>query len=162
MSIAFSIGELINIAIGIERRGITFYDIMAKSTDNEIARRVFHALATMEREHIRIFQEMLSESDQYQPAETATEEYVGNLQALVDSAVFTDDVITSEMAAQADSDLKAVELGINAEKDSILFYYQMQDIMPQPAFPIIKKIIAEEKSHLKQLAEIKKGLTASL
>ncbi len=32
MSIAFSDSELINIAIGIERRGITFYDTMTKST----------------------------------------------------------------------------------------------------------------------------------
>ena len=161
MSIAFSISELINIAIGIERRGITFYDIMAKSTDNEVARRAFHRLADMEREHIQIFQGMLDEADKYQPAEAATEEYIGYLQALVDSAVFTDDVITSEMATQADSDIKALELGISAEKDSILFYYQMRDIMPDPALTMINKIIAEEKSHLRQLSEIKRGLTAS-
>lgn len=161
MSIAFSISELINIAIGIERRGITFYDIMAKSTDNEIARRVFYSLASKEREHIQIFQDMLGEADKYQPAGTATEEYIGYLQALIDSAVFTDDLISSEMATQADSDIKAVELGINAEKESILFYYQMRDIMPQPALPMINRIITEEKSHLRQLAEIKKGLAAS-
>ena len=161
MSIAFSMGELINIAIGIERRGITFYDIMAKSTDNEIARRVFYSLAGMEREHIKIFQDMLGKADHFQPAGTATEEYIGYLQALVDSAVFTDDAITSEMATQADSDIKAVELGINAEKDSILFYYQMRDIMPQPALPMINRIIAEEKAHLQQLSEIKKKLAGA-
>jgi rubrerythrin len=161
MSIAFSGRELINIAIGIERRGITFYDIMARSTDNEIAREVFQNLTDMEREHIQIFEGMLGEADKYQPSETATREYAGYLQALIDSAVFTDDMITSEMATQADSDIKAVELGISAEKDSILFYYQMRDIMPQPVLPMINRIIAEEKSHLHQLAEIKQRLTAS-
>ena len=161
MSIAFSIGELIDIAIGIERRGITFYDVMAKSTDNEIARRVFQGLVEMEREHIEIFQNMLGEADKYHLVESATAEYTEYLQALVDSAVFTDDMITSEMATQAESDIKAVELGISAEKDSILFYYQMKDIMPPPALPIINRIIAEEKSHLRQLSEIKKKLTAS-
>jgi rubrerythrin len=160
MSIAFSASELINIAIGIERRGITFYDIMARSTDNEMAREVFQNLTDMEREHIQIFEDMLGEADKYQPSETATREYAGYLQALIDSAVFTDDMITSEMATQADSDIKAVELGISAEKDSILFYYQMRDIMPQPALPMIDRIIAEEKSHLHQLAEAKKRLTA--
>jgi len=158
MSIAFSISELINIAIGIERRGITFYDIMARSTDNEMAREVFQNLTDMEREHIQIFENMLGEADKYQPSETATEEYAGYLQALIDSAIFTDDMITSEMATQADSDIKAVELGISAEKDSILFYYQMRDIMPQPVLPMINRIIAEEKSHLHQLAETKKRL----
>jgi rubrerythrin len=160
MSIAFSGRELINIAIGIERRGITFYDIMARSTDNEMAREVFQNLTDMEREHIQIFEDMLGEADKYQPSETATREYAGYLQALVDSAVFTDDMITSEMATQADSDIKAVELGISAEKDSILFYYQMRDIMPQPALPMINRVIAEEKSHLRQLAETKKQLSA--
>jgi len=49
MSITFSPAELINIAIGIERRGISFYDIMAKSTENEMAREVFEKLVEMER-----------------------------------------------------------------------------------------------------------------
>ena len=160
MSIAFSVSELINIAIGIERRGITFYDIMTKSTDSAMARDVFQHLANMEREHIQIFQDMLGEADKYQPSETSTEEYAGYLQALIDSAVFTDDVLTSEMATQADSDIKAVELGVSAEKDSILFYYEMKDVLPQRALPMIDRIIAEEKLHLRQLSEIKKRLVA--
>lgn len=158
MSIAFSVNELINIAIGTERRGITFYDIMAKSTDNEMAREVFERLVDMEREHIQIFQDMLGEADKHQPPETSTREYAGYFQALIDSAVFTDDMITSEMATQADSDIKALELGISAEKDSILFYYEMREIMPQPVLPLINRVITEEKSHLRQLSETKKKL----
>ena len=163
MSIVFSGNELIDIAIGIETRGITFYDIMAKSTDNEIASQVFQNLADMEREHIRIFQEMLDEADKYQPLEDKNEEeeYASYLQALIDNAVFTDDMITSEMATQADSDIQAVELGISAEKDSILFYYEMRDIMPQQALPMINRIITEEKSHLRQLSEVKKRLAGA-
>ena len=56
MPVAFSSKELIDIAIGIERRGIIFYDIMAKSTDNAAANEVFDYLANMERQHIQIFQ----------------------------------------------------------------------------------------------------------
>jgi len=161
MSIVFSVSELINIAIAIERRGITFYDIMARSTDDEVARGVFQGLADMEREHIEIFQDMLGEAEKYQSSETSSEEYAGYLQALIDSAIFTDDAITSEMATQADSDIQALELGINAEKDSILFYYQMRDIIPQPALSMINRIITEEKSHLQQLSEIKKRLAGA-
>jgi len=161
MSISFSVSELIDIAIGIERRGITFYDIMAKSTDDDMARHVFQSLADMEREHIHIFQDMLGEADEDRPSETCSQEYADYLRALIDNAVFTDDMITSEVATQADSDLKAVELGISAEKDSILFYYEMKDIMPRQALPMMNQIIAEEKSHLRQLSEIKKRLAAA-
>ena len=161
MSIAFSGSELINLAIGIERRGTAFYDIMARSTKNATARDTFQYLANMEREHIQIFQGMMSEADKYQAPDTYAEDYAGYLQALIDSAVFTDELITSEMTTEVDNDTKALELGIGAEKDSILFYYEMKDIVPQRVLPTVNKIIAEEKSHLRQLSELKKKLAAT-
>ena len=115
MSITFSNSQLIDIAIGIEKRGIAFYDIMAKSTDNAMARDVFQHLVNMEREHVQIFQGMLDKADEYLLSETSTGEYAGYVQSLVDSAVFTDDMITHEMATQADSDIKALELAIGSE-----------------------------------------------
>jgi rubrerythrin len=159
MSIVFSGSELINIAIDIERRGISFYDVMAKSTDNEIARAAFDELVAMEREHLKMFQDMLSELATSQSPETAVPKYPDYVQALIDEAVFNDDMITSEIAMQADSDVEAIELGISAEKDSIIFYYEMKDNMPQRTVPLINRIIAEEKSHLQQLSEIKKKLS---
>ena len=161
MTITFSGSELINIAIGIERRGIAFYDTMAKSTENAKARDVFQYLADMERMHIHIFQSMLGEADKYQLRENYAGEYAAYFQALVDNAVFTDDSITSEMATQVGSDIEAMELAIGAEKDSILFYYEMKEIMPQPTQPAVSKIIAEEKSHLRELSELKKKLAAT-
>jgi rubrerythrin len=161
MSVVSSGDELIRIAIDIERRGITFYDVMAKSTDNEMARAVFEALVAMEREHLSMFEEMLAEIEQQTPQEVETQEYPEYLKALIDEAVFTDDMITSEMATQADSDVKALELAISAEKDSILFYYEMRDNVPQRVMPVINRIISEEKTHLQQLSGIKKKLTAS-
>jgi rubrerythrin len=160
MSIIFSGDALLNIAISIERRGMTFYDIMAKSTDNEMARAVFEVLVNMEREHIDIFEDMLGETDLHRTSEIPSQELSGYLQALIDESVFTDDMITSEMATQADSDIKALELAISAEKDSILFYYEMKDLMPKQVLPVIEKVITEEKSHLQQLTEVKKRLQA--
>jgi rubrerythrin len=160
MSISFSGSELINIAIGIEGRGIVFYDVMAKSTQNEAAREVFNYLADMERNHIETFKDMLEGADKFQIPTDESGQYTAYLRALVDSAVFSDDMVTSEMAAQAESDTAALELAIMAEKDSILFYYEMKEVMPQRAQATVNKIIAEEKSHLRQLSELKKKLAA--
>jgi len=160
MSISFSGSELINIAIGIEGRGIVFYDVMAKSTQNEAAREVFNYLADMERNHIETFKDMLEGADKFQIPADESGQYTAYLRALVDSAVFSDDMVTSEMAAQAESDTAALELAIMAEKDSILFYYEMKEVMPQRAQATVNKIIAEEKSHLRQLSELKKKLAA--
>ena len=51
-------------------------------------------------------------------------------------------------------------MAIGAEKDAILFYYLMMDIMPPRTHPVVNKIIAEEKLHLRQLSEAKKRLAA--
>jgi rubrerythrin len=160
MSVVFSGDELINIAIDIERRGISFYDIMAKSTDNEMAREVFSNLALMEREHLKTFQDMLAETGRSPSPESPAPGLPEYIQALVDEAVFSDDLITGETAMQADTDIKAVELGISAEKDSLLFYCEMKENMPHRAVPVIDRIITEEKTHLQQLSEVKKRLAA--
>ena len=160
MTISFSGKELINIAIGIERRGTVFYDIMSRSTENATAHDIFQQLADMEREHVNVFQSMLSEVAKYQLPETCNSEYAEYLQALVDSAVFTDEMATSEMATKIESDIGAVELAVGGEKDSILFYYGMKDIISQPAQATVDKIIAEEKSHLRQLSELKRRLSS--
>jgi rubrerythrin len=158
VSIAFYGNELINIAIGIEKRGIAFYDVIARSTKNAAARDIFRYLVEMEQDHVKIFEQMLKEGENQETAETYAGEYAAYLQALVDSAVFTDEKATSELANQAENDSSAVELGISAEKDSILFYYGMRELMPKQREQTLDKIIAEEKLHLKQLIELKKKL----
>lgn len=160
MSIYLSGSELLRIAISIERRGIAFYDVMAKSVQKAETRNIFEHLVHMEQDHIRIFQDMLGEADKYEPAQINSEEYDAYIQALGDNAVFTDDVITSEMATKAESDIEALELAISAEKDSILFYYEMKERIPQRVHPSVNRIITEEKSHLRQLSELKRKLAA--
>jgi len=160
VSISFYGSELISIAIGIERRGIAFYDVMARSTRNVKAREIFQYLGGMEREHIQIFQNMLGEADKYEIPETYAGEYGAYLQALVDSAVFTDDAVTGELATRSENDVTAIELGIGAEKDSILFYYEFREMVPRRARAAVDKIIAEEKLHLRQLSDLKKSLAA--
>jgi rubrerythrin len=161
MSIVFTPAGLINIAIGIERSGITFYDIMARTIDSEMARGIFEEFVEMERCHLNLFQDMLSETGEDKPPEASTSEYSGYLQALIDDAVFTNDAVMSETVTQADNDIKALEVGISAEKDSILFYQSIKDVMPRRTIPVLDRIISEEKSHLQQLTAIKKKLQSA-
>jgi rubrerythrin len=157
MSVSFSTGELMNIAIGIEQRGVAFYDVMVKSTDNAATRHIFQHLADMEREHIQIFQNMLATSDTDKKLTEAPADY---LKVLLDNAVFTDEMIASEITTQADSDLKALELGIMAEEDSLLFYYQRKEFISQRNQRTVNRIITEEKAHLGLLSELKNKLAA--
>jgi len=156
MSIRFSESSLLNIAIGIERRGIAFYDVMARTSESPEVSHVFVHLAAMEREHLELFQSMLSKSNS-----TVSGEAPEFLQALVDSSVFTDDLVESELATRTGTVTGALELAIVAEKDSILFYYEMREIMPPGIRAPLSQIINEEKSHLAQLADLRKQLGSS-
>lgn len=158
MGLLISGSELTKIAIGIEKNGAAFYDSMAESTKNEKAGDIYHELADKERMHIQIFQDMLDKVGDYQPPENYTEEYEQYLKALVDSSVFTNDKAAREMAQKVSSDSEALQIGINAEKDSILFYSEMRELVRQSDRDVISYIINEERSHLKRLSDLKKKL----
>ncbi len=158
MSIAFSPVELYNVAIAVERRGAAFYDTLARSSQNDMVRQSFLALAAMEHQHIQTFQKLLAAAPKTFSEGADSEEYQGYFKALVDSAVFNDDLATSELVTKVDSDKEAVEIGIGAEKDSILFYEQLKDIAAGDAAESVGKIISEEKEHLRKLAEIRAKL----
>jgi rubrerythrin len=158
MTIAFSPAELYNIAVAIERRGAAFYDTLARSSQNDLVRQSFLALAAMEHQHIQAFQKLASTAPKTFGEGIEDEEYGAYFKALVDSAVFNDDLATGELVTKVNSDKEAVEVGIGAEKDSILFYEQLQEITGGDAIQSIGKIISEEKEHLRRLAEIKAKL----
>lgn len=159
MGVLFSGRELIDIAIGIERNGAAFYHSLATSTGNEIAKGAYQYLAGEELKHIRVFQSMLGSVADYRPPETYTEEYDLYLRALIDSRVFTDDQTAYEMAQRVTSDAEAIQIALGAEKDSILFYSEMWALVRQSDRELVAKIIEEERSHLRQLSELKGSLS---
>ena len=159
MGVFFSGSELADIAIGIERNGASFYDSLAKSAGKEIAKGVYEYLADEERKHIDIFQSMLASLTDYRPPETYTEEYDLYLKALVNSAVFSDDQVARDMAQKVGSDAEATQIALGAEKDSILFYSEMLDLVRQPEREVVNNIIEEERSHLRQLSALKKSFS---
>ncbi len=155
MSTALTVTDLFNIAIEIEHKGIAFYDVMSRSSEQAAVRQVFHYLTEMERQHVQIFQETFRAITQNDLSDQQESQYV---QTLVDNSVFTDEVVDSDMASRLDTDIQAVELGIQMEKDSILFYYELISQVEESAHDAVNRIITEEKSHLEQLSEVKKTL----
>ena len=160
MAIFFSGSELVNIAIGIEKSGLAFYQSLVKKEKDVMARGAYKYLAEMEEKHIKTFQSMLGAVGEYKPPEMYTEEYDLYMKALVDSAVFTDDKVAREMAEKAASSAEAIQIALGAEKDSILYYSEMRNLVRERDREVVNRIIEEEKSHLRQLSDLKKKLAA--
>ena len=158
MSIVFSGSELLEIAQGIEINGVAFYQALADKTQNKEAKAIYDYLAGEERKHINTFQGMLNTAGQYPSPEACTEEYMLYLKSLVDSSVFSNVTEAQQKAERISSEVEAVDTGIQAEKDSILLYTEMQDFVRRPDHKVVFNIIGEEKSHLRQLSQLKQTL----
>jgi rubrerythrin len=158
MGMFFSGKELLDIAVNIEKSGAAFYETMVKCARSKKAQTAFKYLADQEKHHIEAYRSMLSSVADAPPPESYTEEYDQYIKSLVDSSVFSGEGAACTMAEKAASDAEGIDFGIRAEKDSILFYTELQDLVRRADAKVIGKIIDEERSHLKRLSELKAGL----
>jgi rubrerythrin len=159
MSIIFSGSELLEVALGIEKNGAAFYQALASKTKDKSTRAIYKHLADEEIKHQKIFQGMLDAVGKYQPPEGYTEEYALYLKSLVDSSVFTNVSQAQQKAAKVSSEAQALDIGIQAEKDSILFYTEMKNLVKPADRQLVLNIIDEEQSHLSQLSQLKQALS---
>jgi rubrerythrin len=155
MSKHFTGKELLEMAMGIEENGRAFYQAMADKTKNDSIRAMYNHLVIEEKRHQATFQNMLKSLGHYEPAETYKGEYVNYLKALTDNTVFSSIEQAQHKAASVNSEVEAIDLGIQAEKDSILFYDGMRHFVQPTDNTVIQNIIDEEKLHLNQLSELR-------
>jgi len=150
----FSTDELLDIAVGIEKNGQAFYKSMAERAYTESARSMYQFLADEEKHHEATFERMRRDGAKITLPESYQGEYQTYLKSLVDSLVFQNprDVRAS---TRAGSEIDALITGIQAEKDSILFYSEMLNLSRESDRATLDGIIREEKSHLQQLSEMK-------
>lgn len=150
-----SIGkEFLELAIEIERNGRSFYESMASLGKAKEVRGTFRQLAGREREHEKIFRDMLDRLGGYRPAQSYSGEHYQYIKGIADSAIFSGESVKSALAKEVLTDIEAVETGIGFEKDSILFYSETRGMVPKPDQEIIDMIVSEEKKHLSELAYI--------
>jgi len=155
MSIQFSIGALLEMALGMERNEVAFYQALANKTQNKDAKACYDHLAGEEEKHINTFQGMLNTVGQYQPPEDSTREYMLFLQNIVAPAVFPNITAVQRRAEKMSSEIETIDTAIQAEKNSILFYIEMQNFVKQSDQQMVLTIIDEEKAHLVQLSQLK-------
>ncbi|TEU18119.1 MAG: rubrerythrin [Dehalococcoidia bacterium] len=158
MAVFFSGSELLEIATGIERNGMAFYQALADKTGRRDVKDIYNYLAGEEKKHMDIFQGMSDALGQAKPTETYTDEYMLYLKSLVDSTVFSSVTEAQQKAGKVFNESEALDIGIQAEKDSILFYSELQSLVRERDRKVVLNTLEEEKKHLRQLSELKAGL----
>jgi len=156
MSDFFSASEIIQFTIRIGENGEEFYRLMAEKVDDDFVKDVFNFLANGEVEHRKIFEGILSEIKEYKPTESYSGEYFAYLKAYADGHIFTSQNQGKLKASKIDSVNEALDFAIRIEIDSILYYLEAKNFVPQAQKSIIDKIIEEERRHYLKLLEVKK------
>ncbi|MFH1006621.1 MAG: ferritin family protein [Candidatus Latescibacterota bacterium] len=156
MGILFSGSEVADLCIEIEKNGAAFYHALGESTKEEAVRKLSHYLEGEEKRHQGIFEKLRNALKGYLPVESYPGEYDLYMKALADERVFTTDAVVRKMAGKVENDLEALTVAIGFEKDSILFLYEMKNLVPDSEYETIDTLVQEEKSHLRQLSQFKK------
>ena len=147
MSYDFNADEIFKMAEQMEKNGAAFYRNAAKNVTEEKNKEMLLKLAAMEDEHEKIFVRMRSELTDRERAATVFDpqgEAVLYLKALVDTRVF----FNKEIDTTSMKDI--LKEALIAEKDSIVFYLGMKEMVPEKLGKSrLDSIIKEEMNHIK-------------
>ena len=147
--------EALKWALEIEKNGEAFYnEVAAKSADPEV-KALFEDLAAQERGHYQAFQKML-EKVKPDPdlSKVDYDEYQTYLQVALDSALFAGPDKGLTLAKEAQDRETALRAAMGFEKDTLLFFYDLREMVSEAKRGTISDIITEEKAHLRRLAKM--------
>ena len=150
MSYEFNADEIFAIAEQIERNGANFYRMVAENITDVDKKKLLIQLAEMEDDHEKTFKNLRAELGENERVMTTFDpegESESYLRALADTRVFY------EKEVDTNSLKEIFKTAITAEKDSIVFYLGMKDVVPSHmGKQKLDGIIQEEMNHIKLLS----------
>ncbi len=142
--------DIIAAAIEIERRGHDFYTRVQEKVESPKDKEFFAFMAEEEKRHEEIFLDMLMRIGGLRlPADSTDQEYLDYLTALLyHHSLFVPD-LEQRMAEMP------LHTAMQCEKDTLIFFIEMEDLVPEAEKAHVRACANEERSHLKMLAKIR-------
>ena len=158
MAIVFNADEIFEMAIRIENNGATFYRKAAGLQSDTKNQKFLESLANMEDQHKRIFTEMrttLTEKDKSPKVFDPYDEVSQYLAAMADNMGGEGSPSVADSLTGDETLEEILRIAVGLEKDSILFYLGIKDLIPhQSGQDRIDEIIKEERRHVVQLSNL--------
>jgi len=158
MSIQFTADEIFEMAEQIERNGARFYRKAAEGcTQDERAQKLFQHLADMEDDHEKTFQKMrasLPDKERGWSRFDPEDEAAQYLQSFASGHVFDVKKDACDLITGNEQLEEILRIAIGIEKDSIVFYRGIQEMVPETiGQDEIDGIIKEEMKHITILSK---------
>jgi len=158
MSIRFSIDEILEMAVQIETNAKSFYLHAAELDSDKKMIKFFKKLAAMEQEHIKTFERLredLSNTEKEGQVCDPDGQVSIYLAAMADTHGGEGDPQIAKTLTGKESIEETLSIAMSLEKQSILFYVGLKDLVHQRhGKDKVDAIIDEEKQHITQLSEI--------
>lgn len=155
--IRFSPLEVYEMAVQIERNGAAFYRKAAASAAGKASAKVLTDLAEMEDQHERTFADMkgkLSDQDRGQITFDPGDESLLYLHSMAEGKVFDPRSEPAKRLTGSESLGEILRTAIGLEKDSIVFYLAMKEMIPPAGKGRIDDIIKQEMGHINTLSKL--------
>ncbi len=150
MSIKFNADEILQMAEQIERNGVKLYSLAAERFKQ--FHDLFTRLAHEEESHLAIFagmREKLSATDKEATIYDPDGQNNLYLQTLADGEVFKVNIDPQDILPSSATPAEVIDMAIGKEKDSIVFYVGMRELIPEKlGRKAVNSIITEEYGHI--------------
>jgi len=162
MSITFNADEVFEMAIEVERNAARFYRKAAVSAKDKKVKQMLLDMAAMEDGHEQTFETMraeISDPGEWDTPFDPDNEAVLYLQAMADSRGIEGKKSVTEELTGNESVKEIFEAALNAEKDSVVFYFGLRSLVPAKAGQDkVEAVIKEELSHITLLMDNLKAI----
>jgi len=154
--VTFSTEEIYEIALQIERNGISFYTHAARLTSDESLRKLLLELVVMEEEHVADFDEMRTAGGE---AETGDEEMLSYIRAMADGHIFDTGIDPGEILTGEETAEEILSTAIGLEKESVVYYAALKEVVSDEATrQHVQEILNEEMAHIALLSGQREAL----
>ena len=152
MGIKFNAGEVLDMAIKIEHNGAEYYSTAANNFKDEKAKELLNKLAEWEKGHELTFKTMkadLADAEKQSMAFDPNDEVRLYLNAMADRNVFNVEDSPAKALTGKETLESVLRKAIMMEKDSIVFYLGLKELVPATlGHDKIDNIIHEELGHI--------------
>jgi rubrerythrin len=158
---SFQCIDALELSLNIEKQGFLYYDNVVKSAVDPRVRDIFKRLADDEKEHLQSLQ---SKARYLQPAlKSKTLRRNNKVESFIENEiigkVFPTPMEYKGKTCTAETDLEALNIGIDSEKKSIEILSQLvAGEKKMDVRVIFNHLLVEEKKHLIALEELKQTL----